>query len=109
MRAFSVAPAASMWRQRALMVGSLALAPLGGCLAKSKTVQMPDGRPALRIECNYDASNCRNEARSSCRHGYDVVTTGDMSCIDCGLTLDTQDSHGSGSNVYTGVLYVRCR
>lgn len=89
--------------------GLIALAlGLGGCLAKAKTVRLPDGRVAVRIECNYDKSNCRRKARERCVHGYDVVGEGDLSCVDCGLTMG-DPARPPHSEVYTGTLYVRCR
>ena len=82
-------------------------AGLGGCLAKAKTVRLPDGQSAVRIECNYDRSNCRRKARERCAHGYDVVGEGNLSCLDCGITADPpQPPH---SEVFKGTLYVRCR
>ncbi len=67
---------------------------------------MPDGRPAIRIECNYDAANCEREAAEHCHGDYEVVSRGDESCTSCGFELD--DAPQEGNNVYKGVLYVRC-
>lgn len=81
---------------------------LSACLASSKRVRMPDGGRALRVECNYTFDNCKRRARDVCHGDYEVVTTGDLSCQDCGLELGTTYTQPD-NNVYKGVLYVRCR
>ena len=83
---------------------------VAGCLAKSKTVRMPDGESALRIECNYDQSNCRSKARALCHDGYNVVTQGNKSFSERRgdlITANPEDQLNAG--VFKGVLYVRCR
>ena|SRR6185312_4297991 len=87
---------------------------LAGCLAKSQQVKLPDGRSAIRIECNYTADNCRAEARKLCRRGFSEVGSGDRSCKDCGEHQNTLDNvsvprdEQEPSSVFKGVLYVRC-
>jgi hypothetical protein len=83
---------------------------------------MPGGQKAIRIECNYHIQNCEREARSLCDGAFQIVSTGDRSCADCGgrdATRARQQrdptslAHGrreeeQSSPVYKGVLYVRC-
>jgi hypothetical protein len=91
---------------------------LAGCLARSQKVQLPDGKSALRITCNYTLDNCRREARHLCEDGYDELSRGNRSCHNCGwrngdneLSINEASSETTQteSNVFKGVLYVRCR
>ena len=92
-----------------LLVIVLLGSALSGCLAKAKTVRLPDGRTAVRIECNYDKTNCRRKASERCAHGYDVVGDGTLSCLDCGMKWRTPLEDPPHSEVFKGTLYVRCR
>ncbi|HEX5655918.1 MAG TPA: hypothetical protein VFX59_01935 [Polyangiales bacterium] len=90
---------------------------LAGCLAKARPERLPDGRQALRIECNYNFANCERKARRECHGDYERVGVGSKGCKDCGGWRDPlypqrpkdNISTPEGDHVYRGVLYVRCK
>ncbi len=90
------------------IVALLALG-LTSCLAKSKSVTLSNGLPALRIECNYDFANCERKARQVCDGSYERIGAGDLSCKDCGWDPPAPYPPAEGNNVYKGTLYVRCK
>jgi hypothetical protein len=80
---------------------------LFGCLASTESVRLQDGRRAIRVECNYDASNCERKAREVCNGDFLTVQRGSESCENCGW--EVAETVGEGNNVYKGVLYVQCK
>jgi len=88
------------------IISIVTLALVQGCLASAKRVRLPDGSPATRVECNYDAANCELKARQVCHGDYQIVHRGNRSCENCGF--DINGRWADGNNVYKGVLHVRC-
>jgi hypothetical protein len=77
-------------------------------MANAKKVELPDGSPAVRIECNYERANCEREAAKYCDGPFVTLNKGDRSSEYNPIHRASDPSPLTGG-VYKGVLYIRCR